>query len=134
MHAVLLSEPELDRFGSDPIAAPVSRSWDFAILEAPFDLLEPADQILDRIDLAGLVRGPGTQPMTIGPRLEVGIGFLRAHPIQCAFHPDLHVHSRPVERHGRLRVGLQFGGLATLVVGVEDEAPDIDAFEEDHPQ
>ena len=73
VHAVLFTEPELDRLRRDPVTTPMGGSRNFVTLEPLFDLLELPDQVLLRVDLAGLVGLPRSETMSDRTRLKVGV-------------------------------------------------------------
>src|SRR5215204_6245400 len=58
-------------------------------------------------------------------------GRLAGDATGAAFDPDLPLQLAPVEEEGARGVGLQFAGLASFVVGVENEAALVVALQED---
>src|SRR5215210_666174 len=128
---VLASLPELDNLRLDPVAAPERGTWDLTRLifrfERPYPLFQNAP-VLDGPALFGSPRPEATPARTAR---EVGVGLIVREAVCVAFDPDLTLQLSPVEEQGACRVRLQLAGLASLVVGVEHEAPLVVALEKD---
>ena len=80
-------------------------------------------------DLA-LGAGPGTDAGVERAAFEIGVTFLGAHTLDHAFNPHHPFQLDPVELQGRIGVACQLLALATVVVGVPDDAAFIEPFDQ----
>ena len=79
---------------------------------------------------AALYRGPRAQLLAARAAREIRVRLLRRDATHRSFGPHLFIQPRPVERNRRLRIGLQVGRLAALVIRVEDEAPGVEPMQQ----
>src|SRR5215208_3400049 len=120
---VFASLPELDNLGLDPVAAPEKGAWDLTPLVFRLQRLYPLFEDAPVLYGSALLRGPSSQTTPAWTAQEVGVGLLSGEAARAALDPDLPLKLAPVEQDGAQRVRLEFAGLASLVVGVEDETP-----------
>src|SRR6185295_17799990 len=78
-----------------------------------------------------LLRGPGAELAAAVPAGEIGVRLLGAHRLGRAQNHDLLLELAPVEVEAHLGIAEDLPSLAALQVGVEDEAPLVEALEED---
>lgn len=79
-----------------------------------------------------MVGGGGAEAGLVGAGLEVFLAFGGGYGLDMAMDADLAVQFLPVEDEGGTGVRGQFPALAAEVIGEEDEAVRIEAFEQDH--
>src|SRR5690606_13487220 len=84
-------------------------------------------------DHRALTGGPGPDLALARASREVRLRLRPRHPAHLAARAYLPLEQRPVEAHGGAGVFLEVTPLVALVVGEEDEAPGVDAAQEDHP-
>src|SRR4029453_17946364 len=99
VQAVLASLPELDRFGVEPVPAPVRREWDVLTRKPLRDLGDRPAGLLPRADRAALPGGPGAESRLARPRPEVLEGLRVVHPRGRTGDGHLPVALAPQEGH-----------------------------------
>src|SRR5215203_2420985 len=128
---VLAPLPELDGVGLDPVAAPEGGTGDLAIFVLFLQRLYALLQNAPVPDGPALLGSPRPEAASARTAREVGVGLLAGDATGAAFDPDLPLQLAPVEEEGARGIGLQFAGLASCVVGVENEAALVVALQED---
>src|SRR5215212_1819812 len=131
VQSVLASLPELDCLGLDPIAAPERRAWDLTPLVLRLERSYPLFQNAPVFDGMALLGSPRPETASWRTTREVGVGLLAGEASGAALDPDLPLQLAPVEQQGARGVRRDLLRLASLVIGVEDEAPLVVALEKD---
>src|SRR5690348_773567 len=116
--------PELDHVRRHPIAAPVRRARNLAVLEFLFTLLDARFQQLAIRQRAGLLGSPCAELAQARTGREINIRFLLAQLFRAAL--DTHLGGRlqmlPVQRQCDLRMRLDRLRLFAAVIGEEGES------------
>src|SRR6266480_1378712 len=124
--------PELDALRNHAVAAPV-RGPKGALAVAPTGFLHGSLQRGAVRHALALRRGPGREPGAQRPGRKVRVRLLGAQLLDAALDADLPLQVRPQDHQARGGARVQLAALAAAVVGVEDEAAALDAFQEHRP-
>src|SRR5215210_8594082 len=122
--------PELDGVGLDPVAAPERRAWDLTPLVLSLQRLYPLLQNFPVLNGPALLGSPRSEAASTRTAGEVSVGFFFRETASFSLDPDLPLQLAPVEEQGARGIGFKLAGLASLVVGVEDETAPVVALQE----
>lgn len=131
METAFAALPELDAIRGETVAAPVLGAGYFDGVGVA-KLGNGGLEIGARGKGLGLLGDGGAEAGLIGAGLEVFLAFGGGYRLDTAVDADLAVELLPIENEGGAGISGEFPALAAEVVGEENEAVLIEAFQEDH--
>src|SRR5699024_3618899 len=131
VESVLLALPEFDLEDMDPEPTPMLGPRDVPTLELGLGGVVFGLHLLPVGHRLGLLGHGRTDLRAAGAHSEVGVRVLGGGRLAAAADADLAFHVLPREAHGGAGIVAQLLALGRVIVGEEEEAAFIDAFEQD---
>lgn len=131
MQATGATLPKFDLVRDESVAAPMWRAWDGFISVFGFEFGGAGFEVGAVGDDLALGRGPGSDLVGAGASGEVAFGFVVGEFPDETAGGDLALAGGPKEAYSRTIVLVDLTALTALIVGVEVEAPVVEALQED---